>query len=288
VRRTGTGRRRGHSLAMVAVSLGLSGLAACASGHSVASGPKLMDSQRFDTSDNWSGYVAARSAGEPLVGAVNGQWRVPAVDCPSATEKHRNNVAVWVGLGGTSESRTLYQTGTTSGCNRGRPIYYAWWEVWPVINPSRPLPSVAPGDEMVADVHLHGPAAYFDIYDLGPTGQGKWVEGESYPAPSAPQSAECIVENPDNQVNAMPWFGKVTFSVLRPTPTHGSSCTAQVPGDTALWILSSDAPAPWPIEQLGMMDSLGNALTYVSDPRRDGPMTVTEAPNCRTADNTCS
>jgi Peptidase A4 family len=285
------GRRPSRPLiavALAAVAFCVPALTACSAGHAAGSrAPKLVDTQDFGMTSTWSGYLAQRHRGEPAFTAVNGQWRVPAVTCPPAGQR-RDGVAVWVGLGGGTSADNLYQIGTSSDCNNGRAVYYAWWEVWPVINPARPLLLVAAGDEMVADVHVHGATAYIDVTDVGPAGQGKWVEGESYPLRSMPRSAECIVENPNSGVTDMPWFGSVRFVVLRPAQTRRSSCTAEGAGDSTRWVLSSGQPAPWPIEQLGMTNGDGDALTFVSDAARNTPMTVTEAPNCRTAMNTCS
>ena len=61
---------------------------------------------------------------------VTGTWTQPAATCtPGST----TSAAVWVGIGGYSQSsQKLEQTGTSADCDSsGKATYYAWYELVP-------------------------------------------------------------------------------------------------------------------------------------------------------------
>ena len=114
-----------------------------------------------NVSSNWAGYVAT-GPGSTTVSAspdmaftdVTGRWRQPAAACtPGST----SSAAVWVGLGGYSESsEKLEQAGTSADCDpAGRARYYAWYELVPADSVNISLP-IRPGDVITASVVVEG------------------------------------------------------------------------------------------------------------------------------------
>ena len=94
---------------------------------------------------NWSGYTVTGPASS--VTSASGSWIVPAV-----TGKTTAYAACWVGIDGFSSS-TVEQTGTLSYISNGHPLYYAWYEFYPLeaIIPISAVP-VNPGDKISASV----------------------------------------------------------------------------------------------------------------------------------------
>jgi hypothetical protein len=127
-------------------------------------------------SDIYAGYEAVARGGGFT--EVKGDWVQPSAIC---SEEENSVAAFWVGLGGSS---TLEQTGTVSMCLNGKPVYYAWYELFgrseaegggrPWLIVKSPLPAgcegasleqlfalncflpVKPGDRMSAAVSFEG------------------------------------------------------------------------------------------------------------------------------------
>ncbi len=116
-------------------------------------------------SSNWAGYVALRA---PSSGAdfssVSGTWVQPGATCAAG---HESYSAVWVGLGGYSESaNALEQIGTDADCARsGTAIYDVWYELLPAGPVAVPL-QARPGDMVAASVTVRGRDATLRIRDL--------------------------------------------------------------------------------------------------------------------------
>lgn len=95
------------------------------------------------TSLNWSGYASINSTFTD----VKGSWVQPAATCNGKS----THSSFWLGLDGYSSS-TVEQLGTEADCSKGKPVYSAWWEIFP--DPSRTIPGfvVTPGDTYTAEV----------------------------------------------------------------------------------------------------------------------------------------
>jgi len=96
------------------------------------------------TSTNWGGY-AVTGADNSFTYAA-GSWVIPAVTCESRQSSY---AAFWVGIDGYSSS-TVEQTGTVSDCDRGKPVYSAWYEFYPAVSVTINTIKVTPGDVMSA------------------------------------------------------------------------------------------------------------------------------------------
>jgi hypothetical protein len=172
-------------------------------------------------SSNWAGYVAVpASAAGASFSSVSGSWTEPTAGCAAHRETYS---AVWVGLGGDSESaQTLEQIGTDADCGRsGEASYSTWYE----LVPSAPINLklvVRPGDEMTASVTVRAHDVTLRLRDLS-TGRRYSVTRR------APQidrtSAEWIVEAPSvcmSSCSTLPLtdFADVAFSDATAT-AHG-------------------------------------------------------------------
>jgi Peptidase A4 family len=145
-----TPRRLGRALVCCAL---LSG--------ALASLPAVAEAAAVST--NWAGYVASPRAAARFSG-VSGVWRVPRVDCSARRESFS---AIWVGLGGYSESASsLEQAGSEADCSRGgRASYAAWYELLPEVARRVPI-SVRPGDQLAASVTVRGRRVTLRLRDI--------------------------------------------------------------------------------------------------------------------------
>ena len=95
-------------------------------------------------STNWAGY-AARGPWHAFR-TVSAQWTQPRAACASL----HTYSAFWVGLDGFGSS-SVEQVGTSVECSGGRPVYYAWYEMYPQPPHFLPIP-VWPGNHIAASV----------------------------------------------------------------------------------------------------------------------------------------
>ena len=137
------------------------------------------------TSTNWSGYAATTGT----YTSVSASWTEPTGKCSSRGAQYSS---FWVGLDGYSSS-SVEQTGSEVDCSGSRPVYYAWYEMYP--NPSVSYSNtVRPGDHFNASVTYTG-SSHFSLY-IADTTQGWSHTTVGTLAGAARSSAEVIVEAP--------------------------------------------------------------------------------------------
>jgi len=184
----------------------------------VAPGVAQADSS---SSSNWSGYVAHR--GGVSFRRVSAGWTQPSVSCTPGLPTYS---AVWVGLGGFSEtSPALEQIGTEVDCNAtGQTVSSAWYELVPSPTKSIRL-TVAPGDAMHASVQVVGDGVTLALADdTRHTSFTKAVKAATVDI----SSADWILEAPSECISsyecrALPLadFGSVHFSGARAMTKSG-------------------------------------------------------------------
>jgi|SRR5215211_1973917 len=111
----------------------------------VARGPLNAPKRKVgrSTSTNWSGYAVPGSGATHVIGT----WTARSVTCAAGENSWSSP---WVGIDG-DNSNTVQQIGTDSDCQNGRPVFYAWYEMYP-----KPLNTlgltVHPGDSFTGEV----------------------------------------------------------------------------------------------------------------------------------------
>jgi hypothetical protein len=156
-------------------------------------------------STNWSGYAVTGSTGS--VTSVQGSWIVPAVTGTRFTTAYSS---FWVGIDGFN-SGTVEQIGTDSDIQRGKPVYYAWYEFYPSAMVQISTIAISPGDVMSANVtYLTGSTFMVSITD---TTTGKSFSTQGSVNNAARSSAEWIAEAPSSYWGVLPLanFGTVNF-----------------------------------------------------------------------------
>jgi peptidase A4-like protein len=179
---------------------------------------------RHETSANWSGYALI---GPGPYNSVSASWTQPAVNCAVTRNGYS---AFWVGLDGYT-TETVEQTGTEANCSGGKPVYGAWYEMFPrgSVRISEP---VVPGDSISASVTYLGKAFFgltsrFEL-TLSDATQG-WSQSETkYMSKAKLGSAEAIAEAPSDLLGVLPLsdFGTVGFSGVT---VNGSLVSASTP-----------------------------------------------------------
>ena len=176
-------------------------------------------------STNWSAYAVTGSN----VTFVQGSWIVPTVTGSRFATAYSS---FWVGIDGFSSS-TVEQTGTDSDVQRGRSVYYAWYEFYP----SEAMQQISgftikPGDVISASVTYSSGVFTLLIADEN-TGASYSKTGTVSGATET--SAEWIAEAPSSYFGVLPLanFGTVNFAncyttVVGTTGSIGSFGSAAV------------------------------------------------------------
>ncbi|MEY9925626.1 hypothetical protein ABH926_000246 [Catenulispora sp. GP43] len=157
---------------------------------------------RNSTSGNWSGYAATGGG----FTSVSAGWTEPAVTCRSQT----SYASFWIGLDGDG-SNSVEQVGTESDCSGGRPVYSAWYEMYPS-GPVGLTGPVSPGDAMHASVTSGGAGSFTLVLADRTRGWTRTVQAHlDNPALA---SAEVIAEAPSDAAGVLPLsdFGTAAFT----------------------------------------------------------------------------
>lgn len=207
------------------------------------------------TSSNWSGYAALGTRFQ----SASGTWTQPAANCSSVSPHQYAIAAFWVGLDG-FESNAVEQTGTESDCVGDKPLYRAWYELYP--ERSFTLGGkVEPGDVLHADVTQ-------ETLTLEDTTQ-KWTAKEQFlPGSLGFSSAEWIAEAPAK--NHLTQFGSVHFQAA--AASAGSVLNGPI--DDQAW--SNDAiqlvgAHNAVLAEPGALEAAGTAFTLTTKPEGGSP-----------------
>jgi hypothetical protein len=160
-------------------------------------------------STNWSGYAVTGSSGS--VTYVQGSWKVPAVAGSRFTTAYSS---FWVGIDGFSSS-TVEQIGTDSDVQRGKPVYYAWYEFYP-LEAMQTISGfiIKPGNIIDASVTYASSAFTLYIEDVNTSQSFSITESvANLGYTPAMSSAEWIAEAPSSYFGVLPLanFGTVNF-----------------------------------------------------------------------------
>lgn len=151
-----------------------------------------------DISSNWAGYVATGLGSTATTASasmsytdVTGQWVQPKATCTPGTA---TSVAIWVGLGGYSQtSQELEQTGTSADCSSaGKASYYIWYELVPADSVNLKV-KIRPGDVIASSVVVNGTDILVQVNDR--TRRVRFTKHLTMASPDL-SSAEWIAEAP--------------------------------------------------------------------------------------------
>jgi hypothetical protein len=186
--------------AAAAAGLAVSGTAHAAThGFGHFSGPASVGGHTY-SGGNWGGYVSFGS-----FTTATASWTEPSVTCNSTNDLF----APWVGIDGDGSS-TVEQTGVETDCSSGRPVYSAWYEMYPAAPVYYSGTPVSAGDQITATVTRTGTNTY--RLDLGDTTKG-WSKTTTKSLTSKHASAEAIIESPTDSYPTM--AGGLTFTGVK-------------------------------------------------------------------------
>ncbi|WP_410637981.1 G1 family glutamic endopeptidase [Amycolatopsis sp. lyj-346] len=156
---------------------------------------------------NWGGYVSFGS-----FTTATASWTEPAVTCTSTNDLF----APWVGIDGDGSS-TVEQTGVATDCSSGRPVYQAWYEMYPAAPVYYSSP-VSAGDHITATVTRTATNTY--RLDISDTTQG-WSKTITKSLTSSHASAEAIIESPTDSYPSI--SGGIKFTGVKFNGTNLAS-----------------------------------------------------------------
>lgn len=193
-----------------------------------ATAAPVFGAQNF-SGGNWGGYVSFGSFTTATAG-----WVEPSVTCNSTNDLF----APWVGIDGDGSS-TVEQTGVATDCSSGRPVYQAWYEMYPAppVYYSNP---VSAGDHISATVTRTGTNTY--QLSISDTTKG-WHQTVSKSLSAKHSSAEAIIESPTDSypsISGGVQFTSVKFNGTDLASTSPSALDADDRGSYT-WIPSSIA-----------------------------------------------
>ncbi len=188
-------------------------------------------------SSNWAGYAIHRTGVK--FHRISAAWQQPTPHCQRGT---RTYSAIWVGLGGYSEtSQALEQIGTEVDCHiDGRARSSAWFELVP--SASRPIHfPLHPGDHISASVVVSGHTATVSIRD---TTSKHAFHRTLHPSLIDVTSADWIVEAPSDctsmtscQTLPLANFGSASFTRASVQTVAGHTGTISNPSWTTTKVI---------------------------------------------------
>lgn len=211
---------------------------------------------RDGTSENWSGYAAAKGLKNPQVGSVSmvsGSWVVPHI----ASSKDDTYCSIWVGIDGYG-SGSVEQLGTEHDWANGKEEHYAWFEMYPKYPKELSNFPVEPGDVISASVVYQGN----DTFKLSMSNHTKSVTTEipvkhTMSSSAKRSSAEWIVEAPATTDGVLPLAHFSTVEL--------SECKATINGKTG-----SLNDGNWQSEALNMQTKKGAMKATATSPSDNG------------------
>ncbi len=162
-------------------------------------GPQSHHTVRYDEDSIWGGYAAYGSDGEFT--SISGSWTEPSVTCNS----YNDLFAPWVGIDGYG-TETVEQTGVATDCSSGRPVYQAWYEMYPAA-PVYFSNAVSAGDHFTASVVATSAHAY--TLTINDTTKGWTQKLNKSLSSSENATAEAVIESP---TSSYPSFSKLSFT----------------------------------------------------------------------------
>jgi len=191
---------------LTAVAAAAAGLAVSGTAHAAVEYGSHFHGHQF-SGGNWGGYVSFGS-----FTTATASWTEPSVTCNSTNDLF----APWVGIDGDGSS-TVEQTGVETDCSSGRPVYSAWYEMYPAA-PVYYNVSVSAGDHITATVTRTATNTY--RLDLSDTTKG-WSKSTTKSLTSKHASAEAIIESPTDSYPSI--SGGITFTGVKFNGTNLAS-----------------------------------------------------------------
>lgn len=185
--------------------------------HPVFRGPDVRNTTKV-ASSNWGGYASLRSASRFRY--IQSTFFVPYVDCKSTPNSFSGH---WVGLDGLTDG-TVEQDGILAACAGTRPVYAAWYEMFPR-PPVYKRITVRPGSSILASVFYNSRTHAFELSLVNTTnGEGFHVTRRCpRGAVCRRASAEVISEAPSSRTGVLPLsnFRAESYSSTKVTSGSG-------------------------------------------------------------------
>jgi Peptidase A4 family len=235
-------------------------------------------------SSNWAGYAVHRSG--VTFTRVIGAWTQPDATCTAGEPTYS---AVWVGIGGYSESsQALEQIGTEADCSAtGKAVSSAWYELVPAASRTIKL-TIDAGDHVRASVSVVGRRVALTLDDL--TRHRSFARTLQASALDT-ASAEWIVEAPSvcgvaaaSFCRTLPLadFGSTGFTAARATAAAGQTGSIADRATSAAGQTGSIADRRWTTTRISLSEG-GRRFIDIGGPTGRAAAVVTAVPSALTA-----
>ena len=194
---------------------------------------RLPSGQTLAPSSNWAGYADTACATCALR-SVATQFTVPSINCTVPTASGEPYAGFWAGLDGYADA-TVEQTGVAATCLGSTPVYYAWYEMYPLTPVVLSITGFGPGDSVSVSVYFNATTHQYQLTFDDITQDAGFVASQPCPSGStcANSSAEVIAEAPFTGGKlSLADFGNVFYSGATVTSRNGTSGNL---GDGNLW-----------------------------------------------------
>lgn len=189
-------------------------------------------------STNWSGW-ADRACSTCSLRYVNVNFAAPAINCSGVTTGGTDPtvfVSEWPGLDGLF-NQTVEQTGVGAYCDFTTPVYYTWYEMFPLAPVVFTITGFGPGDAVTANVYYNAATRKYQLTLDDITQDVGFTTSQACPAGQTcgNKSAEVITEDPGGAAAAgiqLADFGQAYYQSATVTSRNGTHGNL---GDEPLW-----------------------------------------------------
>lgn len=187
-------------------------------------------------SRNWSGYADA-ACSTCKFRYIETQFSVPRINCTGVTTIGAVWDSNWAGLDGLFDA-TVEQTGVDAYCNLSTPVYFGWYEMYPLAPVVFGITGLGAGSAIDANVYFDYGAGHYNItltdYTQGVTMSTTQLcpLGSSCGNTSAEVIGEAPFVTPPGAFAPLANFGRVFFTGARVTSRNVTRGTL---GDGPLW-----------------------------------------------------
>ena len=217
-------------------------------------------------SQNWSGFVSARSLTNPTTNSctmVAGTFIIPSLN--PAVSTTNNNVSAWIGIDGAFNSDpTVQQLGVDLEYAAGQTQIYAWYEMYPANSYSISGFPANVGDEITVSASVSSVTGRTTVYNLTITNV---TQNESVTIPTSQTTTTSGLQQSVEWIVEAPAIGNTIVPLSEFTPITWTNCTATINGTTGpistfqSELINMESSRGTPQDSTSMLNSNGDGFT---------------------------
>jgi hypothetical protein len=189
--------------------------------------------------NNWAGYADV-ACGKCALRYVTANFPAPSINCAKVPAKSSNHyVSTWIGLDGITDN-TVEQLGVDGLCDKGTPVYYVWYEMYPQGPHVFTISGFGPGDALSGNVYYNSHNRDWQLTLIDLTRDVGFETDQACPSGQECRNAdaEAITEDPGGAVSAgiyLADFGATFYGRVKVTSRDGTRGTLAGSNSRHLW-----------------------------------------------------